>query len=87
MYYIEFNKTTVIPAASLKEAYKYFMSDARFFVHKKLEDYHNAIIYKDKEKKYNWTYCKALSSDDINYLDDDPYCFICSPYYFFSRRL
>lgn len=86
MYYIHFNYTTIIPVRDLRSAYYNFISNARFFVHKKLEDYCDAIVYKNNEKVYNWIYCKELSSEDIDYLEYDPYCIICQPYYFFSRR-
>ena len=71
----------------IKTAFKYFYHKSRFCIRKEINDFYYCYVYDNNKKIMEWTYCKEVSSEDIDYLEDDPYCFICQPYYFFSRRL
>ena len=94
MVYLHFNNKTVIPCIDLKNAYKVFMSNSRFFIRKMNENFTDAIVYVDNKKKYNWTYCKELCPEyddlDYDYNDDDdpePIVYIAGPYYFYSQEV
>lgn len=95
MFYLHFKDKTIIPCHDLKSAYKCFMSNSRFFVHKLLEDYSDATVYKDNKKIYSWTYCKELDPEELDTYNDfydsdldlEPIVFVASPYYFFSTEV
>lgn len=72
----------------IKTAFKYFYHKSRFCIRNGINDFYYCYVYNNNEKIFEWTYCKVLCPEDIDYLElDDPYCYICKPYYFFSRRL
>lgn len=92
MIYLHFKDKTVIPFKDLKSAYICFMSNSRFFVHKLLENFSKAIVYKDNIKIYEWIYCEELNPVyiDDNFDSDDfsePIVFCPGSYYFFSKEV
>lgn len=63
------NPKTVLVAKDIKEAFRYFYSNSRFFVRKNLEDYVNATIWINDKKMYHWSYCQMWDPDNDDYFD------------------
>ena len=58
---------------NIKDAYKYFMSNSRFWIHKHLAHYFECNVYINDIRKYYWIYCQELSPDFDLYNDIEYY--------------